>query len=151
MATFWIRLRNSSGRESKVSSATLTNSSRVILHPPTQIRARSFRVAVICVFILVNFFAVAFVFLFVNFLVGLFPKKDITLRRAIRTVCVEALWAYSAHAHMVLCAHWQELRVLFAGAGTLNWQRTNRVRDPVASGRLSVLTQWASSAMVSVL
>src|SRR6266550_6200000 len=120
MATFWIRLRNSSGRESKVSSATLTNSSCVILHPLIQIRARSLRVAVVCVFILVIFFAVTFVFLFVLFLVGLFPKKDIGLRRAIRRVRVEALWAYSAHVHMVLCARRQEQRVLVAGAGTLS-------------------------------
>ena len=43
--------------------------------------ARSLRIAVVCVFILVIFFfAVAFVFLFVFFLVGLFPKKDIGLR-----------------------------------------------------------------------
>lgn len=117
MATFWIRLRNSSGRESKVSSATLTNFSRVILHPLTQIRARSLRVAVVCVFVLVLviFFAVAFVFLFVFFLVGLFPKKNIGLRRAIRRVRVEALWAYSAHVHMVRCARWQEQRVWVVG------------------------------------
>jgi hypothetical protein len=38
------------------------------------------------------------------------PKKDIASRRAIRTVCVEALWAYSGHVHMVLCARWQEQR-----------------------------------------
>src|ERR1700745_3469502 len=119
MATFWIRLRNSSGRESKVSSATLTNSSRVIPHLLIQISARSLRVAVVCVFILVIFFAVAFVFLFVFFLVGLFPNKDSGFRRAIPRVRVEAWWAYSAHVHMVLCARWQEHRVLVAGAGTL--------------------------------
>jgi hypothetical protein len=95
------------------------NSSRVILHPLTQIRARSLRVAVVCDFILVIFFAVWFVFLFVFLLVGLFPKKDIGLRRAIRRLRVEALWAYSAHVHMVLCARWQGQRVLVAGAGTL--------------------------------
>src|SRR6266567_1768322 len=67
IATFWMRLRYSSGSESKASSATLTNSSRSILHPQT--RGRSLRVAVVCVFILVTFFAVAFVFLF--FLFGL--------------------------------------------------------------------------------
>jgi hypothetical protein len=33
----------------------------------------------------------------------------------------------------------------------IDWQRTNRVRDPVALGRLAVVTQWASSAMVPVL
>src|SRR5690242_4950174 len=116
MATFWIRLRNSSGRESKVSSATFTNSSRVIFHPLIQIRARSLRVAVVGVFVLVIIFAVAFVFLFVFFLVGLFPKKDIGLRRAIRRVRVEAMWAYSAHVHMVRCARWQEQRVWVVGS-----------------------------------
>ena len=118
MATFCIRLRNSSGRESKASSAISMNSSRVILRPLTQISARSLRIAVVCVFILVIFFfAVAFVFLFVFFLVGLFPKKDIGLRYAIRRLRVEALWPYSAHVHMVLCARLQEQRVLFAGPG----------------------------------
>ena len=80
-----------------------------------QIRARSLRVAVVCVFILVIFFAVAFVFLFIFFLVGLIPKKDIGLRRAIRRVRVEALWAYSDHVYMVLCARWQEHQVLACG------------------------------------
>jgi len=50
----------------------------------------------------VIFFAVVFVFLFVFFLVGALPKKDIGLRRGIRPVSVEALWAYSAHVRMVL-------------------------------------------------
>lgn len=36
----------------------------------------SLRVAVICLFILVIFFAVAFVFLFVLFFVWLLPKKN---------------------------------------------------------------------------
>jgi len=103
----------------RLASATLTNSSRVILHPLIQIRARSLRVAVVCVFILVIVFAVVFVFLFLFFLVGLVPKKDIGLRRAIRRVRVEALWAYSAHVHMVLCARCQERRVLVSDAGTL--------------------------------
>ena len=124
MTTFWIRLRNSSGRESKVSSAILTNSSRVILHPLIQKRARSLRVAVVCVFILVIFFAVAFVFLFVFFLVGLFPK-NIGLRRAIRRVRVEPSWAYSAHVHMVLCARRQEQQALVAGAGA--WAGNARI------------------------
>ena len=73
--------------------------------------------AVVCVLILVIFFAVAFVFLFVFFLVGLLPKKGIGLRRAIRRLRVEALRGYSAHVHMVLCARWQEQRVLVVGAG----------------------------------
>src|SRR5215471_2926701 len=34
IATLWMRLRNSSGRESNASSATLTKSSRFILQPP---------------------------------------------------------------------------------------------------------------------
>jgi len=79
--------------------------------PTDTIRARSLRVAVVCVFVLVIFFAVAFVFLFVFFLVGLFPKKNIDLRRANQRIRVEALWAYSAHVHMVRCARWQEQRV----------------------------------------
>jgi hypothetical protein len=77
MATFWIRLRNSSGSESNVSSATLMKSSRSIIHALTQIRARSLGVAVVCVFILVIFFAVAVVLLFVFILVGLLSKEDI--------------------------------------------------------------------------
>jgi hypothetical protein len=72
------------------------------------------------VVIFVIFFAVAFVFLFVFFLVGLFPKKNIGLRRAIRRVRVEALWAYSAHVHMVLCGRWQEQRVLVAALARQN-------------------------------
>ena len=45
---------------------------------------------------------VSFIFLFVLFLVWLFPKKGISSCRAIRIVCVEALGTYSAHAHMLL-------------------------------------------------
>ena len=45
---------------------------------------------------------VSFIFLFVLFLVWLFPKKDISSCRAIRIVCVEALGTYSAHVHMLL-------------------------------------------------
>ena len=56
-----------------------------------------------------------FLFLFVFVFVWLFPKKDIASRRAIRTVWVEALWAYSAHVHMVLCARWREQRVPVVG------------------------------------
>jgi len=37
IATFLIRLRNSSGSESNVCSATLTKSSRFILHPPDRV------------------------------------------------------------------------------------------------------------------
>jgi hypothetical protein len=75
----------------------------------------SLRIAVVVVIIVVIFFALAFVFLFVFFLVGFFPKKEIASRRAIRTVCVEALWACSAHVHMVLCARWQEQRLSVVG------------------------------------
>jgi hypothetical protein len=47
---------------------------------------------------------VSFIFLIVLFLVWLFPKKDIGLRRAIRRVRGEALWEYSAHIpHGTLC------------------------------------------------
>jgi hypothetical protein len=61
----------------------------------------------------------ASVFLIVLFLVGLLSMEDIASRRAIRTVWVEAMWAYSAHVHMVLCARWLEQRVLVAGC----WDR----------------------------
>src|ERR1700747_3571830 len=84
IATFFIRLRNSSGNESHVSSATLTNSSRSILHQQTQTRAPALRVAVVFIFILVIFSAVAFVSLFVFFLVGLLSKEDNGSDRAIR-------------------------------------------------------------------
>src|SRR6266852_9059297 len=117
IATFWMRTRNSSGSESKVSSATLTKSSRFIPSPLTH-GERPHRVASVILFIVVTFIVrdVSFIFLIVLFLVSLFPKKDIASRRAIRTVCVGALWAYSAHVHMGLWARWQEQRVLVAGA-----------------------------------
>jgi hypothetical protein len=87
-------------------------------------RARSLRVAVVCVFIVVTLIVrdVSFIFIIVLFLVWLLSKKDIALRPAIRTVWVEALWAYSAHVHMVLCARWLERRVLVAGAAGINWR-----------------------------
>jgi hypothetical protein len=68
------------------------------------------RVASVILFIVVTLIVrdVSFIFLIVLFLVWLFPKKDIASRRAIRTVCVEALWAYPAHVHMVLCARCRE-------------------------------------------
>src|SRR6266852_2576845 len=105
IATFWMRTRNSSGSESKVSSATLTKSSRFIPSPLTH-GERPHRVASVILFIVVTFIVrdVSFIFLIVLFLVSLFPKKDIASRRAIRTVCVGALWAYSAHVpHGTLC------------------------------------------------
>ena len=52
-----------------VSSTTLTNCSRFILHP----RARSLRVAFVP--IVIFFFAVVFLFFFI--LVGLFPQENI--------------------------------------------------------------------------
>src|SRR5205814_9317355 len=64
-----MRLRNSCGSESSTSSATLTNCSPFILHP-----LRSLRVTVAFVFIVIFFFAVAF--LFVLFLVWLLPKES---------------------------------------------------------------------------
>jgi hypothetical protein len=76
-------------------------------HPsPRTQTAHPHRVASVILFIVITLIVrdVSFIFLIVLFLVWLFPKKDITSRRAIRTVCVEALWAYSAHVHMVLCA-----------------------------------------------
>ena len=55
----------------------------------------------VCVFILVIFFAVAFVFLFVFFLVGLSSKEDIDSDRSISTLRAGFFWTYSAHAQMV--------------------------------------------------
>jgi hypothetical protein len=97
------------------------------LHPsPLTQTAHPHRIASVILFIVVTLIVrdVSFIFLIVLFLVWLFPKKEIASRRAIRTVCVEALWAYSAHVHMVLCARWQEQRVLVAGAAP-DWQCTN--------------------------
>jgi hypothetical protein len=87
----------------------LTKCSRFILHPLAQ-TAHLHRVASVILFIVVTLIVrdVSFIFLIVFFLVWLVPKKDIASRRAIRTVCVEALWAYSAHVHMVLCARGHE-------------------------------------------
>jgi len=72
------------------------------------------RVASVAFFFVVTLIvrAVSLIFIFILFLVWFFPKKDIGSRRAIRRVCVEALREYSAHVHMVLCACWQEQRVL---------------------------------------
>jgi hypothetical protein len=100
-----------------------------LLHPSPLTRGeRPHRVASVIFFIVVTLIVrdVSFIFLIVLFFVWLFPKKDITSRRAIRTVCVEALLAYCAHVHMVLCARWQEQRVLVAGAAGINWPRTSR-------------------------
>src|ERR1700680_3345174 len=84
IATFFIRLRNSCGSESSVSSTTLTKCSRFILHPLNEIRARSLRVAVVVfVVIILIIFAIALVLLFVFFLVWLLPKEDIGSQRAI--------------------------------------------------------------------
>ena len=76
-------------------------------------QARSLRVTLVIVAIIVIFFAV--VFLFVLFLVRLFPKKDISSGRATRILCDEALWEYSGHFQMVLCARCQEQRVISLG------------------------------------
>src|SRR5579864_9751397 len=92
------------------------------LHPaPLTQTAHPHRVASVILFLVVTLIVrdVSFIFLIVLFLVWLFPKKDIGSRRAIRRICVEAVWAYSAHVHMVLCARWQEQRVLVAGDGGL--------------------------------
>src|SRR5208282_1652450 len=79
-ATLRMRLRNSCGRESSVSSTTLTKCSRFILHPLKKTLARSFRIAVfvfVAIIIVIFFFAIALVFLFVLFLVWLLPHEDI--------------------------------------------------------------------------
>jgi hypothetical protein len=88
------------------------------LHPsPLTQTAHLHRVASVILFIVVTLIVrdVSFIFLIVVFLVWLFPNKDIASRRAIRTVCVEALWAYSAHVHMVRSARWREQRVWVVG------------------------------------
>lgn len=98
------------------------------LHPsPLTHTAHLHRVASAIFFIIVTFIVrdVSFILLIVFFLVWLFPKKGIASRRAIRTVCIEALWAYSAHVHMVLCAPWQEQRVS-CRRWRMDWQCTNR-------------------------
>jgi hypothetical protein len=64
------------------------------------------RVASVILFIVVTLIVhdVSFLFLVVLFLVWLFPKKDIGLRRSIRGVRVETLRAHSAHVpHGTLC------------------------------------------------
>jgi hypothetical protein len=88
------------------------------LHPsPLTQRAHLHRVASVILFIVVTLVVrdVSFIFLIVVFLVWLFPKKDIGLRRAIRRASVEALREYSAHVHMVLCARSREQRVWIVG------------------------------------
>jgi hypothetical protein len=91
-----MRIRNSPGSESKVSSSV---DEIFALHPsPLTQTAHPHRVASAILFLIVTFIVgdVSFIFLIVLF-VWLFPKKDIASRPAIRTVCLEALWAYSAH------------------------------------------------------
>jgi hypothetical protein len=115
-----MRMRNSPGSESKVSSSV---DEIFALHPsPLTQTAHPHRVASAILFLIVTFIVgdVSFIFLIVLILVWLFPKKDIASRPAIRTVCLEALRAYSAHVHMVLCARWQAQRVLVAGTGAWN-------------------------------
>ena len=83
-------------------------------HSPLAQAVHLHRVASIVLLIVVTFVAstVSLIFLFVLFLVWLSPKKDIGSCRAIRTCCVESLWAYSVHLHMVLYARGQQQRVL---------------------------------------
>jgi hypothetical protein len=78
------------------------------LHPSPLTQTAHLHGIASVVFLIVVTFIFRDVSFIVLFLVWLFPKKDIASRRAIRKVCVEALWAYSAHVHMVLCARWQE-------------------------------------------
>jgi hypothetical protein len=61
---------------------------------------------------IVIFLAVVFVFLFVTFLFVIFlvrflSKKEIGSFRAIREVCIEEFWVYSAHSSMVHRPRWQ--------------------------------------------
>jgi hypothetical protein len=75
-----------------VSSTTLANCSRFMLHP----RVRSLRVAVVCVVIIVIFFF-AVVLLFVFFLIRLLPKANRGGYRGIRAVWGETVWRYGGH------------------------------------------------------
>src|SRR6266550_1720507 len=87
IATFFIRLRNSSGSESSESSTTLTKCSRFILHPLTNEGHAHTEISAIFVVIIIPFFGVTFVFLFlVFFLVWFFAKADIGYGGAIRRV-----------------------------------------------------------------
>jgi hypothetical protein len=71
--------------------------------------------------------AVAFIFLFVFFLVWLLSKEDIGSYRPIRRVRVEAFWMYAAHAQWYLVAPWQTQRVQCPGARTPS--RSRRCSD----------------------
>jgi hypothetical protein len=67
----------------------------IIIYPPSQVRARSLGISVICVVVIV--LAVVFlVFLF--FLVELFSKEEIGGPGALIEIWVEQFRAYSAHA-----------------------------------------------------
>jgi hypothetical protein len=93
---------------------------------------RLLRVASVILFIVVTLIVrdLSFIFLIALFLVGLLPKKDLGLRRAIRRVSVKALWAYSAHVLMVLCARWQKQQGV----------RCRRCRDQLAEDESLVNT-----------
>jgi hypothetical protein len=88
-----MRIRNSSGSESRVSSAC--NLDEIFaLHPsPLTQTAHLHGIASVVFLIVVTFIIrdVSFIFLIVLFLVWLFAKKDIGSRRAIRRICVEPL------------------------------------------------------------
>ena len=73
------------------------------LHPSplTQVRTRALGVTLVIVAIIVIFFAVAFVFLIVLFLVGFLSKEDIGSDRPISILRVGLFWTKLAHAQMV--------------------------------------------------
>lgn len=78
MATFWIRLRNSFGRESKVSSATLIKSSRFISTIELAVFVHRIAAAIFLILVIFILRNVFFLFvLFVFFLVRLFSKEGI--------------------------------------------------------------------------
>jgi len=107
-----------------VSSTTLTNCSRFILHP----RAPSLRVAVAFVSLIVIFFF-AVVFLFLLFVFGLLPRRISAGTRAL-------VWLESSRTHLCLSnCSWRlacASAVLFrALIGTLN-SRLQSVQTPTA-------------------
>ena len=112
-----MRLRNSHGSESSVSSTTLTKCSRFIFHPLKEIRACSLRVAVLVFFVIVLIiFTIVFVFLFVFFVVRFLAQEKIGSNPPIRDFWVEIFWTHSAHARWYARAAALQLRLFPRGS-----------------------------------